>query len=143
MKPAPERLVLESYPHVCTINTRFTDVDGQRHLNNAAIGVLYEDARARMHMQNPALINTTPNWQMLVAQTTMRYLGEGFFPIDVVVGTAVTHIGRTSHSYGQALFQNGACIGTADIVLVHALNGRPSPMSETYIATLNAFRLRA
>jgi acyl-CoA thioester hydrolase len=142
MKPNPQRLVLEAYPFACTINTRLRDSDGQNHLNNSAIAMLYSEARARIRRPWIDADSLSPGRKLVVARQSIAYLAEGFHPQDVQVGSAIVAIGRTSLSLGQGLFQSGACIGTCDIVLVHWIDGGPHEIPPDMRAELEASRLR-
>ena len=46
-----QRLLLDSYPMQTPMETRYSDMDSYAHLNNGAIGRLYENCRALMHIE--------------------------------------------------------------------------------------------
>jgi acyl-CoA thioester hydrolase len=142
MKPAPERLLLKTYPFVCTLNTRLADADVQRHLNNAVIAEIYEDARARMHLEAEHHHFLSGLARMVAARLDMNYVGEGVVLEDVQIGCGVASIGRTSHVIGQGMFQRGVCIGTADAVLVYCDDKGPATMPEDLKTNLETLLLR-
>lgn len=138
MKPAPERLLLGSYPFKTRIEPRFGDMDALRHLNNVALAGIYEEGRLRF----TASFNHHPvgeeRGRPMLAEVTIRYLAEGHYPGVLTVGVGTLHIGRTSYRVGQALFQDGRCIGISDVVVVWTSEGRPAPIPDDFRAALGA-----
>ena len=98
---------------------RFGDLDPLRHLNNVAVARLYEEARVRFLDESGVRERLEPKHRFVIAELTIQYLAEGFYPDPVVVGTGVLRVGGQSFTLAHALFQNGRCIGTSDGVLVH------------------------
>ena len=130
MKPPPERLLIETYPFATELDTRFGDMDVQRHLNNVALAGLYEEARVRF-VSSLVRIHSRPDRQRpVLAEATIRYLAEGRYPGRLVGAAGVLRVCRTSYVIGQAMFQGEACIGTADIVIVWTAAGRPAPIPD-------------
>ena len=130
MKPAPERLLLATYPYSTELDTRFGDMDVQGHLNNVALAGLYEEARVRF-VSSLVRIHSRPDRQRpVLAEATIHYLAEGRYPGRLVAAAGVLRIGRSSYVIGQAMFQGETCIGTADIVIVWTAAGRPSPIPD-------------
>lgn len=138
-RPDPLRLDLRAYPCQRPITTRVSDMDGYGHLNAIRIGHYYEDARAAFYGE--AMDRT--NLRMLVAQLTIRYLGEGFWPGEAIVATGILRLGVSSFEMGQALFQNGRCIGLCDTVLVNTEAGVSAPFPEHARRDLEKMLLRA
>lgn len=139
-KTEPHRLILATYPVVRDIATRVSDLDGYGHLNAIRLGHFYEDARAAFYGD---AFEGAPRARTLVAQLTLRYLREGFWPDPVSVGTGVASIGRTSFVMGQGLFQRGQCIGLCDTVLVGTEAGQPAPLPEDIRMRLERLALKA
>lgn len=138
MKPLPERLDLDSYAFRTDIEPRFGDMDALRHLNNVALAGIYEEGRLRFTAAfNHHPVGETRGRPML-AEVTIRYLAEGRYPGALTVAVSVLRIGRTSYVVGQALFQNGRCIGIADVVVVWTSEGRPAPIPDDFRAALGA-----
>ena len=136
MKPAPERLLIETYPFTTELDTRFGDMDVQRHLNNVALAGLYEEARVRFVSQLFAIHSRADGQRPVLAEATIRYLAEGRYPGRVVAAAGLLRIGRSSYVIGQAMFQGAICIGTADIVIVWTEAGRPAPIPDALRAAL-------
>ena len=132
MKPASERLLLETYPFHADLDPRFGDMDIQGHLNNVALAGLYEEARVRF-ISSIFTIHSRPDGQRpVLAEASIRYLAEGRYPGRLTAACGVLRLGRTSYGIGQAMFQGGRCIGTADIVIVWTEAGRPIPLPDTF-----------
>ena len=98
---------------------RFGDIDPLRHLNNVAIARLYEEARVRFLDESGVRERLAPKHWFVIAELTVQYLAEGFYPDPVMLGTGVLRVGGSAFTLAHALFQNGRCIGTSDGVLVH------------------------
>ena len=138
MKSPRERLQLSTYPFTTEIEPRFGDVDALQHLNNVALAGIYEEARLRFTATFRHAPQGEDGQRPVLAQITIRYLAEGHYPGTLTAGIGALHIGRTSYVVGQALFQAGACIGTADTVIVWTAEGRPHPVPDPFRAALEA-----
>lgn len=140
MKPSPERLTREAYPFQIQLETRFGDIDVLRHLNNVAIVALFQEARVRMYQELRA---ATPSWtgSLVVANLSIAYVAEGFYPEPVRAGCAILEVGRTSFKVAQALFQQQHCISTAEVVQIYRDDAGPAPVGEEMRANLLAMAL--
>lgn len=142
MKNDPRRKLLDAYPWSQSMETRFADMDINRHLNNVAITRFFEEARIRF---NWSLISNGPSItrpHYLVAHVAIDFLGEGAYPAPVTLGYAVGSIGRTSFRSLMAMFQNDACIALCDSVLVHRGSTGPAPLPDDLRSRLEAFPLK-
>jgi acyl-CoA thioester hydrolase len=140
MKNDPRRLVLANYPWAQEMETRFADMDINRHLNNVAFSRFFEETRIRFNWKLFA-DDGAVRPRYLVAHVAIDYLGEGSYPEPVTMGYAIGHIGRTSFRAQKAMFQKGACIALCDTVLVHRGDAGPAPLPEDLRARLEAFGL--
>jgi acyl-CoA thioester hydrolase len=131
------------YPHSIEITSRVSDIDGLGHLNAVAIARFYEESRASLYAELAGGLRAATRLRTVVAELTIRYLAEGFYPGTLIVGAGVLKIGRTSYVLGQALFQDGRCIGTADTVTVNMVDGSPAPLPEFFRLQLDGLRLKA
>jgi acyl-CoA thioester hydrolase len=138
--PEPFRLRRESYPVRMTLTTRVSDNDGYGHLNAIRIGHYYEDARASFYRM---LARDERHPRVLVAELKIRYLGEGFWPGEVELGTGIVRIGSSSFVMGQGLWQGDRCIGICDTVLVHVGQGAVSPLPDPFRRQLDQHLLSA
>lgn len=127
---------LDDFPYRQDITVRVCDLDGYGHINAIRTGHYYEDARAAFYKP---LYSGVPPIRALVAQLNIRYIKEGFWPGTVQVGTGIARIGNASFEMGQALFQNGVCLGTCSTVLVNTSKGASAPLPETVRSRLVQF----
>jgi acyl-CoA thioester hydrolase len=143
MKPAAHRLVLENYPLSVTVPSRFRDLDTLGHLNNVAIGSFYEEGRAELNrVCFPVEMRRKHAMRMLIADVHIQYLREAHYPGDLIVGSGVGHIGRTSYRIDLALFQNGDCVGVCETVLVNTDGQQNAPIPEEGRAALERVRVK-
>jgi acyl-CoA thioester hydrolase len=129
---AAYRLQLASYPLQISIDTQYSDMDVNGHINNIALARFYEAARARAHLlmfDNPRFFKN-PEYATLLAEYLIKFLREGHYPEPMMVGVGLGRIGNTSYTFEQALFQNGECIGICDVAMVLSQNGKPCPIPE-------------
>lgn len=110
-------MIAANYPHQAKVRARFSDMDAMGHLNNVSIGRFYEEARVIFN-QSAVDVLRTGEARLLVAEVCIQYLHEGYYPDELLVCTGITKIGRSSFVYGQAMFQKGRCIGTAQATQV-------------------------
>jgi acyl-CoA thioester hydrolase len=144
MKPEPYRLDPASYPLKTVVPSRFRDLDTLGHINNVAIGSFYEEGRAALNRTAfPHAFRHKHNMRMLIADVHIAYLGEAHYPGDLEVRTGVGHVGRTSYRLDLALFQNGACIGVCETVLVNTDGAKPADIPTEGREALEALAIRA
>ncbi len=139
-RPAPHRLLLDSYPRRTTIPTRFQDLDSMGHLNNVAFAALFEDARVRFNW-SLGRINRSDGFRAVVAMNAIHYLAEGTYPEDVEIATAVGHIGNRSYEILAVMHQSGRAIATNDTVIVMT-DPKEGGIPADYRAALEAHRIR-
>jgi acyl-CoA thioester hydrolase len=103
--PAPDGLTSNAFPVLWPVGTRWADNDMFGHLNNAVYYHLFDTAIN-------AWINTTTGVDPLstaslgiVAESGCRYFSELHFPESLVVGLAVTRLGRSSVTYRLGVFR--------------------------------------
>lgn len=138
MRQPPERQDLEAYPFRTAIEPRFGDMDALQHLNNVAIAGLYEEARLRFTAGFRHTPAGSDGERPVLAEVTVRYLAEGRYPGTLTVGVGTLRLGRSSYVIGQAMFQDGRCIGTSDTVVVYTADGRPHPLPDRFRTALEA-----
>jgi acyl-CoA thioester hydrolase len=127
-KPERWRLDAASYPLSITANTRFQDLDVNGHLNNVAFASLFENARVQINRNVRPWEDRPENERTMVAAVTINYLREGNFPDDVRLCSGIGHIGTSSWSIIQAMFQNSLCIATCDTVVVCRTDNQAKPL---------------
>jgi|TARA_R110002050_G_scaffold187509_1_gene321893 acyl-CoA thioester hydrolase len=143
---APEyRLNLASYPLQLAMTTRYSDMDSYAHLNNGAIGRLYEDGRAKLHLeihQDENFFRPDAIEKALIIDCHIQYLAEGHFPDGVITATGIGRIGKTSYQIDQALFQNQKCIGLCESIMVRTAEGKPSEIQGELRQRLEALLIK-
>jgi acyl-CoA thioester hydrolase len=102
------------------------DVNG--HLNNVAFAALFENARVMLNRQVRVWNERPANERTMVAAVTINYLAEGNYPDPVTVASGIGHVGSSSWTIQQAMFQNGRCIATCDTVVVARTDNQAKPL---------------
>jgi acyl-CoA thioester hydrolase len=142
MRQDARRLVAENYPWSDTMETRFADMDVNRHLNNVAITRFFEETRMRFNWSLVARGDTMDRPRYLVAHVAVDFLGEGSYPEPLTMTYAVGNIGNSSFRCQMGMFQSGKCIALGDTVLVHRGDDGPSPLPTELRSRLEAFPLK-
>ena len=142
MRNDPQRRLLATYPWSIVLETRFTDMDINRHLNNVAVARLYEEARVRFNRGLWSAHPTIDRPHYLVGHVAIDYLGEGRYPDPVTVAYGVGSIGIKSYRTAMALVQNDAFIGLSDTVMVYRGPDGPAPIPDALRAILAGWVLR-
>jgi acyl-CoA thioester hydrolase len=144
--PAPDGLTSRDFPVLCPVGTRWADNDMFGHLNNAVYYQLFDTAIN-------AWINTSTGLDPLatpalgiVAESGCRYFSELHFPESLVVGIAVTRLGRSSVTYRLGVFRAPAApekvqpitaLGHWVHVYVDRTNRKPVPIPDAIRALLS------
>jgi acyl-CoA thioester hydrolase len=123
------------------METRFADMDVNRHLNNVAITRFFEELRIRFNWSLLAKSAMAQRPRYLVAHVSVDYIGEGSYPEAVTMTYAVGDIGRSSFRCLMGMFQNDKCIALCDSVLVHRGPDGPAPLPSDLRVRLEAFPL--
>ena len=141
MKDDPRRHDPAAYPWSVVMETRFADMDVNRHLNNVAITRFFEEVRIRFNWSLIAQGATAQRPRYLVAHVAVDFLDEGRYPAPVTMTYAVGNIGHTSFRCLMGMFQDGKCIALSDSVLVHRGPDGPAALPGDLRARLEAFPL--
>jgi len=139
-RPEPWQLLAENYPASVVMQTRFQDIDPNRHLNNVAFAAMFENARVRLNRALRPWGDRPKNERSMVAAVTINYLREGQYPDDVEISSGVSTIGRSSYVIAQAMFQNGHCIATCDSIIVCRTDGEGKPLRRAVVDELEKMR---
>lgn len=142
-RPEPWQLLAENYPVSVVMQTRFQDIDPNRHLNNVAFAAMFENARVRLNRALRPWGDRPRNERSMVAAVTINYLREGQYPDDVEVSSGVSRIGISSYVIAQAMFQNGHCIATCDSIIVCRTDGEGKPLRQAVVDELEKMRTAA
>ncbi|WP_417620168.1 acyl-CoA thioesterase [Parasphingorhabdus sp.] len=141
-RPEPWQLDPANYPISVITQTRFQDIDPNRHLNNVAFAAMFENARVRLNRNLRPWADRPKNERSMVAAVTINYLREGQYPDDVEISSGVSRIGTSSYVITQAMFQNGHCIATCDAVIVCRTDGEGKPLRQAVIDELEKMRTK-
>jgi acyl-CoA thioester hydrolase len=112
MRHDPRLVELASYPHVRVLDTMFSDMDIQQHVNNVAIARLFEEARSSLHR---AMTDGHPDsfTSVVLARLEVHYLREVTYPSRVEIGVGTSAAGTSSWGTVAGLFQDGLCAALA------------------------------
>lgn len=119
------------YPHRVTEKVRYGDTDRQGHINNAVFSTLLEAGRVAL-IYDPAHPLAGEGCAFVIARLEVDFRAELNWPGEVVVGTAVAKIGRSSFELMQALFQGDVCAALSRSVIVQMdeTTRRSHPLTE-------------
>ena len=103
---APDQLTSSDFPVLWPVGTRWADNDMFGHLNNAVYYQLFDTAINAWINTSTGLDPTTMPSLGIVAESGCRYFSELHFPQRLVVGLAVTRLGRSSVTYRLGMFRS-------------------------------------
>ncbi len=132
-KPDPALLDPERYRRTVTIATRYADLDTNRHVNNIALGAMFEDARVRFQID---LADDGAMRSFMVASFSIEYLSQAHYPAPIMFHSAVIAHGRTSITLLQLAVQEGTAVALGTSVMVLTDGTRPIPLPESWPARL-------
>jgi acyl-CoA thioester hydrolase len=131
---------LDDYASRTSDKIRYGDTDRQGHVNNAVFATFFEFGRVEM-LFNPSAPPLEPGTAIVIARLVIDFKAELNWPGEVMIGTRVAGIGRSSARVEQALFQNGKCAALAEgvIVLMDEATRRSRPLPDAARAWLGKF----
>ncbi len=140
--PTPDGLTSRDFPVHWPVLTRWADNDMFGHLNNAVYYQLFDTAINGWINTNVAIDPVTTPLQGIVAESGCRYFSELHFPERLVVGLAVTRLGRSSVTYRLGVFVAGeesaadeaqtvAAVGHWVHVYIDRTSRKPAPIPES------------
>jgi len=130
------------YPDWTRVTIRYADVDPNDHVNNGAINQFFEDGRVALRQKHLSGLAEGILAGFALVKFTATYRATLHYPGEVEVGTRVIRVGRSSYELGQAVFQDGRCAATAEVVTVKIEpgQGRSSPLPEPVREILEKLR---
>jgi acyl-CoA thioester hydrolase len=143
-KPHPQLLDAARYPFSCKIETRYRDLDSNRHINNGVFASLLEEGRVRFHgVSQFGSLLADPELTAMVASVGIEYLGESHFPepLDMHVGAA--RIGNSSYELCQLVMQRGKVVAFAKVTLVCMKRGKAYVIPDDQRALAQPWMLRS
>jgi acyl-CoA thioester hydrolase len=125
---------LDDFPFRLTEHVRYGDLDPNQHVNNATYSTYFETGRVSL-IRNPEFGLMPAGLSWVLAHLSIDFKAEVHWPGTVELGLAVSRLGRTSVTYDQVVFYNGACSASAlaITVLVDARTHKPTPLTEEII----------
>ncbi|HEY0226776.1 MAG TPA: thioesterase family protein [Mycobacterium sp.] len=147
--PTPDRLTGSDFPVWWPVGTRWADNDMFGHLNNAVYYQLFDTAINAWINTSTGLDPMTTPALGIVAESGCRYFSELHFPQSLVVGLAVTRLGRTSVTYRLGVFGSTAdeeerpitALGHWVHVYVDRIGRTPVPIPDAIRALLSTARV--
>jgi acyl-CoA thioester hydrolase len=144
MRNDPRRHSPAAYPWHVSIQTRFDDMDVNRHLNNVAYARLFEETRVRFHWALRSGHPEVGHPRFLIARVEIDYLAEGTYPRAAEMALAVLSVGQKSYRVGLGLFQKDRCVALSDAVMVlRNPEGGTMPITPELRAALESYALAA
>ena len=142
-KPARALPSLEAFPGRTVDVIRFGDLDPQGHVNNTVFATFFETGRVAF-LREPGNALSRPGMTSVLARLDISFLKELHWPGSVEIGTGIAEIGRSSFTFLQAIFHEGACAATgrATMVMIDAATRRARPLPADVIARLELLRVR-
>ena len=140
-RKAPPQLA--DFPHRANDLVRFGDLDPQGHVNNAVFATYFESGRVAM-FRGPDLGIGVENATYVLVRQEIDFLRELRWPGEVVIGTGLAELGRSSFTLAQGLFSGETCVaaGRATLVMLDATTRRPRPLPPESIARLEKWKYR-
>jgi len=123
---------------------RFGDLDPQGHVNNTVFATFFETGRVAF-LREPGNALSPPGTTSVLARLDINFLKELHWPGEVEIGTGIAEIGRSSFTFLQAIFHEGACAATAraTMVMIDGETRRARPLPEEALARLEQMKLRS
>jgi acyl-CoA thioester hydrolase len=126
------------YPFEITMTTRFADLDLNNHINNIALSVAFEDARARF---GRVTIPVRPDTKLMVVASNIDFLAQAHYPEPIRVVLGVEAMGRTSWTIVCLALQDEV-IAFNRCVLVCSDGVKATPLSDEIRAAMAPYALR-
>jgi acyl-CoA thioester hydrolase len=139
--PAPDSLTSNDFPVLWPVGTRWADNDMFGHLNNAVYYQLFDTAINAWINTSTGVDPITMPSLGIVAESACRYFSELHFPESLVVGLAVTRLGRSSVTYRLGVFSAEAqpitALGHWVHVYVDRTSRKPVPIPDAIRSLLS------
>lgn len=109
---------LAAYPLQSRDKIRYGDTDRQGHVNNAVFATFLETGRVEV-IYNAGQPLADAGCSFVLARLLINYRAEVTWPGEVTIGSRIVGFGRSSVQLEQVIFQNDACMATAETTIVH------------------------
>ena len=127
------------YTFWTTEKIRYSDLDTNRHVNNAIYISIVECARIEFRATTTKGLGVE-GW--VIAAQTIRYLKPSQYPGELRIGTGVVSIGRTSFVLAYGVFQDEICVAVASTRSVCVDDdGKPAILPEQLRGVLESYKI--
>lgn len=117
--------------------TRSEDVNAARHVAAIALSTILENERTAMLLDRLGYdVDGAEGCSLVYIETS--FLREQHHPATLEVATGIAAIGRTSFTFGQVIFHEGACVSLALANYVNVTTSGAAPINEVRRAALTA-----
>lgn len=130
MSEGPDHTEPASFSHWASDRVRFSDQDAVGHINNVAMAAYVETGRVAFG--HDLRVDDDPGASFILARLAIDYRAQGHYPGEILVGTRLQRIGRTSFTMAHGVFKDEVCLATAEGVLVFVRDGAPAPIAGTF-----------
>jgi acyl-CoA thioester hydrolase len=129
-----------AFGHWSTATTRWADMDGFGHLNNARYFELIDTAIDCHLQETVGEAAEDPDTIGVFAEASCRFFREMSYPAPIELGVTVERVGRSSIVYRVGLFQGGELAAAEGrVVVVYVDNTDPArPATEVPAAVRSA-----
>jgi len=118
------------YHHWADDSVRFSDTDRMGHVNNTAVTKYVETGRLHYDLDvlTPAADGVDEPFRLILANLTVNYLAETYFPGRIRVGSRLMRLGNSSLTTAHGLFRESGCFATSTCVMVNKVDGTSRPV---------------
>ncbi|MCS3901956.1 acyl-CoA thioesterase [Methanococcus voltae] len=103
-----------------TVEPRFGDIDGLRHINNTVLAVWFEQARNPVFkLFTPNFSTTHEDWKLIMAHTDFDFVGQMKLGQYINIKTYVSRVGNKSFTLYHEAWQDGKLCVKGSAVVVH------------------------
>src|SRR2546421_10080437 len=140
-KPTRLAAVFEEFPGRTADIIRFGDLDPQGHVNNTVFATFFETGRVAF-LREPGNALSPPGTTSVLAPLDINFLKELHWPGAVEIGTGIAEMRRSSCTFLQAIFHEGACAAPAraTMVMIDGQTRRSRPLPAEALAKLEAMK---
>ena len=123
--------LLADFPYRLTDNVRFADLDPNNHVNNAVYATYFETGRVTL-MKDPSFGLVPEGLAWIMVRLDIHFRAELKWPNVIEMGLGVSRFGRTSVTFEQVVFCEGACVASSQSVsvLIDDVTRRPVPLTD-------------
>ena len=141
-KVDPALLDPARYPFRYDVDTRYSDLDPQDHVNNVALIEIIQEGRLRFHRASKFQDALAGRFGM-IASLSVDYLGVAQYLAPCTVHVGVLAIGRTSHTLVKLVTQADKAIALGKVVVVCVENDQPVENDPAFAKTLEKWMFKS